>query len=67
MTRSPVARGPGRPRVAPAEQRNWQVAVRLTEAEREVWSQAAERDRRSLSDWIRLQVERAMAHGGQDG
>jgi hypothetical protein len=46
---------PGRPRVESADERRDSVVyVRVTAAERELIDAAAERDRRSASDWARI-------------
>lgn len=39
------------------------IRVRVTDAERERWGEAAKRDRRTLSDWIRLVADAASGAG----
>lgn len=38
-----------------------QVNVRCTDAQREQWEAAAEQDRRTLTDWIRIKLDDAAA------
>lgn len=43
----------GRPELPPALKRTEMIRVMLTKAERRALESAAERDRRTLSDWLR--------------
>lgn len=36
-----------------------QVGIRCTEEQRQLWEQAAAADRRTLTDWIRIQLDDA--------
>ncbi len=36
-----------------------QIGIRVTSEQRQRWEQAAELDRRTLTDWIRLQLDDA--------
>jgi uncharacterized protein (DUF1778 family) len=38
-----------------------QIQIRCTEAQREQWEAAAEQDRRTLTDWIRIKLDDAAA------
>lgn len=50
---------------APPPPRTRSLRVRVTDAERERWGEAAQRDRRTLSDWIRIVADAASGAVGR--
>lgn len=54
-------KGAGRPPISDAATER--LGLRLTPAEREQWELAADRERLTLSEWLRAAAELALARG----